>query len=102
MIRALHESGAKLELANRDGKTALDIAEAPQTGRRGRGPMPAAMDDDMTPRPRVAPREEVAALLRELLGWPAKPPAPAAVEPAAESTDKPATPAAPAAAEVQQ
>lgn len=101
MIRALFENGAKLDLANRDGKTALDIAEAPQTGRgRGRGPMPAAMnmDDDMTPRPRVAPRDEVAALLRELQGWAPKPPAPPAA-PAAESTDTPATPAA---AEVQQ
>lgn len=98
MLKALAESGAKLEMANRDGKTALDIAEAPQSGRgRGRGPMPAAMDDDMTPRPRVAPREEIAALLRELQGWPAKAPVPAA-----PATEEPATPAAPAAAGVQQ
>ena len=76
MIKTLAELGAKLDANNRDGKTALDIAEAPLPARgRGRGAMPMnmMMDDDMTPRPRVAPREEVAALLRELQGWPAKP-----------------------------
>ena len=97
MMRMLAEMGAKLDATNIGGKTALDIAEAPLPARgRGRGVMPVvAMDDDMVVRPRVAPRDEVAALLRELQGWPAAPPKPApAAEPAADSAEKPATPAA--------
>jgi hypothetical protein len=93
MIKLLHEKGAKLDMANRDGKTALDIAEGPQPAGRGRGAMPMdMMNMDGMGRgdaPRRASRQEVAKLLRELLGWPANP-----ANDRAPETEKPAEGAA--------
>jgi ankyrin repeat protein len=94
MIRALAAAKADFTLANNDGLTALDVAEgrtpaagAP-AGRRGGGP-PAGGGRG---RGRGASQQDVAALLRELMGLPAAAPAAPAAAPAPpaavpESTD---------------
>ena len=97
MIRALAAAKVDFEQKNNDGFTALDVAEGKQpasaTGRagragggggRGRGGRGAASQQD------------VAKLLRELMGLPPAAPAPAA------PADAPAADAAPAAAAVEE
>jgi ankyrin repeat protein len=77
MIRALAEGGATLDIKNKDGLTALEVVEKPATEGRGRGAgAAAAMMGDMSTEKR-ATKDEVAALLRELMGLP---PAPSKVE----------------------
>ena len=73
IIRLLAESGARLDEKNKDGLTALDVAEGKQPegqpGRGGRGappPPPTAAARKLG----VASPEEVAKLLRELMGLP--------------------------------
>lgn len=98
MIRALAAAGAKLDEPNKDGLTALDVAEGKQPAnapaRGGRGGAPPAGGGGGGARGRGGRGggngQEVAKLLRELMGLPPAPPAPAAAAPA------PAAPAAPA------
>jgi ankyrin repeat protein len=75
MIRALADAGVDFTQTNADGQTALQVAEAPapagRGGRRGGGPPFGGRGGG-----RGASRQEVAGLLRELMGLP---PAPAAV-----------------------
>ena len=68
MIRALANARADFRQTNADGKTALDVVEAPPAA-AGRGGAPAGP----AARRRGASREEVAGLLRELMGLPAAP-----------------------------
>jgi len=74
MIRALADAGVDFTQTNAEGQTALQVAEAPapagRGGRRGGGPGFGGRGGG-----RGASRQEVAALLRELMGLP---PAPAA------------------------
>jgi ankyrin repeat protein len=82
MIRALAAAKVDFTATNAEGFTALDVAEGKQpAGGPGRGgpggPPPGG------PR-RGASRQEVAALLRELMGLPPAPPS--APEPAADTT----------------
>ena len=82
MIRALGKAGVDFSQTNNDGLTALQVAEAEPAasgaGRRGGGPPGGGRG-----RGRGASREDVATLLRELMGLP---PAPAPSAPA-ESTE---------------
>jgi len=93
LIRVLAAAKVDFEQKNNDGLTALDIAEGKQpAGRaagpgRGRGGAPPAGGRGRGGRG-GASQQEVAKLLRELMGLPPAPPAPAQTE----------TPAAPAAA----
>jgi ankyrin repeat protein len=91
LIRALAEAKVDFSQTNKDGLTALDVAEgkrpanAPAAGPRGGGPPPGAG------RGRggrgATSREEVAKLLRELMGLPPAPPsaAPASPPPAGDA-----------------
>jgi hypothetical protein len=90
LIRALAAGGATLDIKNKDGLTALEVVEKPATEGRGRGAGAAAMMMGMDgPAEKRASKEEVAALLRELMGLP---PAPSKVEgpapPKADASDK--------------
>jgi hypothetical protein len=93
LIRVLAAAKVDFEQKNNDGLTALDVAEGKQpAGRaagpgRGRGGAPPAGGRGRGGRG-GASQQEVAKLLRELMGLPPAPPAPAPTE----------TPAAPAAA----
>jgi len=97
MIRALAAAGAKLDEPNKDGLTALDIAEgkqpanAPARGPRG-GPAGAGGGGARGRGGRGGGNtQEVAKLLRELMGLPPAPPAPpAAAAPAADPNKTPA------------
>ena len=84
MIRALAKAGVDFDQKNNDGFTALDFAEGRQpaagrAGARGAPPPPAGGRG----RGRGASRQEVAALLRELMGLPPAPATPPG-EPAAD------------------
>ena len=97
MIRALADAHVKFDEPNKDGLTALDVAEGKQApgaaaargARGGRGAPPAGggargrggRGGGTTP-------QDVAKLLRELMGLPPAPPAPAA--PAASTDSTPA------------
>jgi len=88
MIRLLAKHGVKFDEPNRDGLTALDVAEGkrPANARGGRGgrgapPAPGARGRGG----RGATPQEVAKLLRELMGLP--PAAPAAEAPADPAPD---------------
>jgi ankyrin repeat protein len=87
MLRSLAQYGAKLDTLNKDGLTALDIAEgrtgANQPAGRAGG---AAAAPPGGGRGGAASRQEVAKLLRELMGLPPVqlPAAPAGTTPAAE------------------
>ena len=86
MIRALANAGAKLDITNNDGLTALDIAEgkrpagaaAGAAGARGAGPRGAPPAVGGGPgrggRGGAASPAEVAAELRKLMGLPPAPP----------------------------
>jgi ankyrin repeat protein len=84
MIRALADAGVDFSQPNADGFTALDVAEGkrPAGAGRGRGDGPPPLFG--RGRGRGASQQEVAKLLRELMGLP---PAPAPVAPSADSTD---------------
>jgi uncharacterized protein len=97
MIRALAAAKVDFNQKNNDGFTALDVAEgrqpaagparggrgAPPAGGRGRGGRGAASQQD------------VAKLLRELMGLPPAPPAPAAAPETTKPADAPAAAAEP-------
>jgi len=99
MLNALAAAGAKLDEPNKDGLTALDVAEGKQPagaaaagGRGGRGARgaPPAGGGGGGARGRGGPaggttKQDIAKRLRELMGLPPAPPAPAA-PPAGEST----------------
>jgi hypothetical protein len=92
MIRALAEAHVKFDEPNKDGLTALDIAEgkrpagAPARGGRGAGPPAGGGARGRGGRGGTSP-QDVAKLLRELMGLPPAPPAPT---PVAETTLAPA------------
>jgi len=90
MIRALAEAGAKLDAPNRDGLSALDVAEgkrpegaAARGGAAGRGgpPAPAGGARGRGARGGGPTQQDVAKLLRELMGLPPAPPAVQGVPP---------------------
>jgi ankyrin repeat protein len=89
MIRALAKANVDFTLKNKDGKTALEVVEAPApAGRGGRagGPPPGGGRGGRGNR---ASREDVAKLLRELMGLPPAPvAAAAAAEPAADAGEQ--------------
>jgi uncharacterized protein len=89
MIRALANAKVDFTLKNKDGKTALEVVEAPApAGRGGRagGPPPAGGRGGRGNR---ASRDDVAKLLRELMGLPPAPPAAAdAAAPAADAGEQ--------------
>jgi hypothetical protein len=103
MIRALADAHVKFDEPNRDGLTALDVAEgkqpanAPARGARGPGGPAGVVGGGGGGAPRGrggrggGNTQEVAKLLRELMGLPPAPPAPAAA--AAPATAAPAEPA---------
>jgi ankyrin repeat protein len=77
MIRLLADARVDFNQTNADGFTALDVAEGKKpsgTGAAGRGAPPP---DGPPRRGRGAPPQEVAKLLRELMGLPAAPVEPA-------------------------
>jgi len=86
MIRALANAGAKLDIANNDGLTALDIAEGKRPAGAGAGPgarggprggppaVGAAGGPGRGGRGGAASAAEVAAELRKLMGLPPAPP----------------------------
>src|SRR5687768_6162944 len=75
MIRALAKARVDFNQKNKEGFTALDVAEGRQpAGRGGRGGAPAAGGGRGGGRG-GATREDVAKLLRELMGLPPAPPA---------------------------
>jgi ankyrin repeat protein len=78
MIRALAAAKVDFEQKNNDGFTALDVAEGKQPP-RARGAGPAAAPPPAGPRRggRGTSQQDVAKLLRELMGLPPAPPAPA-------------------------
>lgn len=94
MIRALAEAKVKFDEPNKDGLTALDVAEgkkpagAPAQGARGAAP-PAGGARGRGGRGGTTP-QDVAKLLRKLMGLPPAPPAPAVPEaaPAAAGEQK--------------
>ena len=77
MIRALAGAKVDFDLKNKEGFTALDVAEGKQpaggAGRRGGGPPGGGRG-----RGRGASQQDVAKLLRELMGLPPAPPPPQA------------------------
>src|SRR5262245_21627336 len=79
MIRALAKAGVKFEKPNKDGLTALDVAEgkkpAGSGGRGARGEAPPAGGARGRGGRGAATPQEVAKLLRELMGLPPAPPA---------------------------
>jgi ankyrin repeat protein len=87
MIRALARAGVDFSQKNKDGFTALDVAEGKQPeGRSGRGGTPPAGPGG---RGRGgATREDVARLLRELMGLPPAPAGDTADATAATAGDK--------------
>jgi hypothetical protein len=86
MIRAL--AGAKVDFSqkNNDGFTALDVAEGkqPAAGARGAGARGGGPPGGGRGRGRGASQQDVAKLLRELMGLPPAPPV--ATAPPAETT----------------
>ena len=98
MITLLAAAKVDFEQKNNDGLTALDVAEgkrpagaAPAAGGRGRGGAPPAGGRGRGGRGGAASQQDVAKLLRELMGLPPAPPAPAATEaPAAAPAETPA------------
>lgn len=92
MIRLLAQSGAKLDEKNKDGLTALDVTEGkqPEGGRGARGAVPPPANGGRGRPKGAASPEEVAKLLRELMGLPPAPPAEAGnTEAAKAETAKP-------------
>ena len=85
MIRALADAKVDFKATNKDGLTALDVAEgkrpavAAAQGARGAAPPPAGGARGRGGRGAANP-QDVAKLLRELMGLPAAPPAPAGEE----------------------
>lgn len=79
MIRALAAAKVDFTQTNAAGKTALDVVETPPAAGRGRGAAPPGGGRGG----RGASREDVAKLLRELMGLPPAPPAAPAAPPAA-------------------
>src|SRR5687767_8454433 len=103
LIRTLAAAKVDFEQKNNDGLTALDVAEgkrpagaAPAGPGRGRGAPPAGGRGGRGGGRGAATPQDVAKLLRELMGLPPAPPAPAATEApaAAPATDAPANPPA--------
>jgi ankyrin repeat protein len=99
MIHALADAKVDFQATNRDGLTALDVAEGKQPaaaagrGRAAGGAPPAPGGRGRGGRG-GANRQEVVKVLRELMGLPPAPPAPAgAAAPAAGSPGAPAAPA---------
>jgi ankyrin repeat protein len=92
IIRTLAQAGAKLDVPNKDGLTALDVAEGKEPegarGERGRGATPPPAAGGRGRGKGAASPKEVAALLRELMGLPPAPPEPAAPAVEAGSADK--------------
>jgi hypothetical protein len=105
LIRTLAAAKVDFNQKNNDGLTALDVAEGRQPEGRAAGPGRGRGGAPPGGRGRGgrggASQQEVAKLLRELMGLPPAPPAPApapAAAPDAKPADAPAeTPAAPAA-----
>ena len=102
MIRALGAAKVDFSLQNNDKLTALDVAEGKQpAGRaagpgRGRGGAPPPGGRGRGGRG-AASQQDVAKLLRELMGLPPAPPAPPAAAPSGEKpADAPAEAATPA------
>jgi ankyrin repeat protein len=95
MIRALDEAGAKLDTPNKDGLTALDVAEGKQpagaAARGGRGAAPPRGGGGGARgrggRGGGTSPQDVAKLLRELMGLPPAPPTPVEPAPAAPAGD---------------
>jgi ankyrin repeat protein len=92
MIRALADAHVKFDEPNKDGLTALDIAEgkrpAGAPARGGRGGAPPAGGRGRGGRGGTTP-QDVAKLLRELMGLPPAPPTPVAeATPAADGEQK--------------
>ena len=82
MIRTLAKAGVDFTAANKEGLTALQVAEAPPPANaRGGGPPPGAGGRGRA----RASREDVAKLLRELMGLPAAAPVTAPVTTSAEA-----------------
>jgi hypothetical protein len=103
LIRVLAAAKVDFEQKNNDGFTALDVAEgkrpagaAPAGPGRGRGAPPAGGRGGRGGGRGAASPQDVAKLLRELMGLPPAPPAPAATDApaAAPATDAPADPPA--------
>jgi len=103
LIRVLAAAKVDFEQKNNDGFTALDVAEgkrpagaAPAGPGRGRGAPPAGGRGGRGGGRGAASPQDVAKLLRELMGLPPAPPAPAAADApaAAPATDAPADPPA--------
>jgi ankyrin repeat protein len=92
MIRALAGAGAKLDEPNKDGLTALDVAEGkrpPGEGARGGRGGPQGGGARGRGGRGAASQQDVAKLLRELMGLPPAPPAPAPTpEPAGGGEEK--------------
>jgi hypothetical protein len=92
MIRALAEARVDFLATNNDGLTALDVVEgrrpagaAPAAGRGGRGAPPAGGGARGRGARGGTTPQDVAKLLRELMGLPPAPPAPAPATPAANA-----------------
>jgi ankyrin repeat protein len=83
IIRALVAAGAKLDTVNKDNLTPLQLAEKPEPP-----PPPGNNTDARAWRPRRDSREEVIAVLRELMGLGPNDPAPAP-PPAADAAKEP-------------
>jgi hypothetical protein len=89
LIRALAEAGVNFDQRNKDGLTALDVAEGKrpegQGERAGRGAAGGGGGRGRGGRGGAASQQDVAKLLRELMGLPPAPPA--AAPPAAEPSE---------------
>jgi len=91
MIRALADAGVKFDATNKDGFTALDIAEGKRpagkdsAGERGAAP-PAGGGGGARGRGGrgAKSQQDVAKLLRELMGLPPAPPSPGTPAPAGD------------------
>jgi ankyrin repeat protein len=95
MIRVLADAHVDFAATNKDGLTALDVAEGKQPagkeGRGERGAPPAGGGARGRGGRGAASKQDVAKLLRELMGLPPAPPAPTApAAPAAPATTDPA------------